>query len=202
LRREVSDGLRGSREAVIALVILGIVGGALGAYLLTKTDPKLFSKIVPYLILMSVAIFLGQEPLSRRLKARAQETASESDTPDILRLNLPVGVFLFLVAVYGGYFGAGIGILTLAALGLVGMRDIHRMNGVKAVFRLGINGVAAMLFVVQGLVDWRMTGLMAIASLFGGYSGAGIARRLGQQNVRRIVVAIGLLLAAKMLFMH
>jgi len=178
------------------------VGGALGAYLLTKTDPKLFSKIVPYLILASVALFLAQEPLSRWMKVRAQEATVDTDAPDTLRLTVPIGFFLFLVAIYGGYFGAGIGILTLAALGLVGMRDIHRMNGIKALFTIGINGVAALLFVVERLVDWRMTALMAIASIFGGYSGAGIARRIGQKNVRRVVVAIGLLIAAKMIFLH
>jgi uncharacterized protein len=123
----------------------------------------------------------------------AAQVAEVSDAP--LRVTAGIGVFLFLVALYGGYFGAGIGILTLAALGLMGLTNIHQMNGIKAIFTLGINGIAAAIFVAKGLVDWKIAGMMALGSLFGGYAGAGIARKVGQKNVRLIVIAIGLILA-------
>lgn len=197
LRREVKESLQGRMASVWQLLGIGSAGGAVGAMLFTRTGETAFRLIVPYLILLSVILFLLQEPLSRRLKAR-EAAKEEIPTDDTLQISLPVGLFLFGVAVYGGYFGAGMGILILAALGMLGMRDIHRMNGIKAVFTLAINGVTAILFAVGGLVDWRTAGLMAIASLFGGYAGAGIARRLGQQNVRRIVVFIGLSLAVKL----
>lgn len=199
LRREAKEGVQGSKVSVWILLVVGIVGGALGAYLLTCTHPELFSRIVPYLILLSVAVFLAQEPLSRYLKTRAAQDINDVETPDTLRLTFPVTIFLFVVAVYGGYFGAGIGILTLAALGLIGMRDIHRMNGIKAFFTLGINVMASILFIQRGIVEWHTVGLMAAGSLFGGYAGAGIARRLGQQNVRRVVVIIGIVLALQLL---
>ena len=198
LRREVHESLQGRMSSVLQLLVIGCAGGAAGALLFTHTGETAFQHIVPYLILLSVVLFLLQEPLSRRLKAGTGDRYGEDGAEDTLRLSPPVGLFLFVIAVYGGYFGAGIGILTLSALGLLGMRDIHRMNGVKAVFTLAVNGVTVLLFAFGGLIDWRAAGLMAVASLFGGYAGAGIARRLGQRNVRRVVIAIGVSLALKL----
>ncbi len=196
LRREVKESLQGRASAVYQLLAIGGAGGIVGAILFTRTGETAFRLVVPYLILLAVILFLIQEPLARRLKAR--EADGNAGTGDTLRLSVPVALFLFGIAVYGGYFGAGIGILTLAALGMLGMRDIHRMNGVKAVFTLAVNGVTAVLFSLGGFVNWGTAALMAVASLIGGYAGAGIARRLGQKNVRRIVVGIGLSLAAKL----
>ena len=104
---------------------------------------------------------------------------------------LAVMGFQSLVAVYGGYFGAGIGILMLAAFGFLGLRNIHHMNGLKNINGMAINGVAAILFIVKGLVDWRLASLMAAGAIAGGYAGAGTAQRIGQKNVRRIVILIG-----------
>ena len=196
LRREVRDALRGRSVAVAQLLLIGMVGGGIGAFLFLRTPQTAFGRVVPFLILLSVVLFLAQESLANRRAALLdKEDAGDTDT---LRLSVPVALFLLGIAVYGGYFGAGIGILTLAALGMLGMRDIHRMNGVKAVFTLGINAVAATGFALSGLVNWRIAGLMAAGSLFGGYAGAGVARRIGQANVRRIVVVTGVLLAAKL----
>lgn len=115
------------------------------------------------------------------------------------KLNIPVALLAFGIAVYGGYFGAGIGILTLAALGFLGFSNIHQMNGVKNIFTLFINGVAAIIFVAKNLVDWRICLVMAVGAIFGGYAGAGIARRIGQKNVRRVVIGIGILLTLSLL---
>jgi len=101
-------------------------------------------------------------------------------------------VFQFFVAIYGGFFGAGIGILMLAALGFLGQTNIHRMNGLKNFAAVCINGVGALTFVLYRRVDWRLAALMAVAAVLGGWGGAGLARRIGQANVRRIVIAIGL----------
>jgi hypothetical protein len=134
-----------------------------------------------------------QEPLARWQKTRTAgaPVAQPPGEKERLRLSPGVALFLFFVSLYGGYFGAGIGILTLAALGLCGLTNIHQMNGIKNIFTLGINGIAIVLFIVQGLVRWDMAGLMVIGSLIGGYAGAGIARRIGQKNVRRVVIVIG-----------
>jgi uncharacterized protein len=192
------EEMRQHRKAILPLAVIGVAGGAAGAHLLTVTPESFFKRLVPYLILLATVIFLVQEPLSKWQKARAERLAPADDAPPAepaagggVNLSFGVGLFLFGIALYGGYFGAGIGILTLAAFGLMGMTDIHQMNGVKAAFTLGINGVAAVLFIFKGLVDWKIAGIMALGSLFGGYAGAGVARRMGQKNVRILVILIG-----------
>ena len=104
-------------------------------------------------------------------------------------------VFQFLVAIYGGYFGAGIGIMMLATLGFMGFTNIHQMNGLKNINGLCINAVASVLFIASGQVNWHIALLMAAGSIIGGYTGAGTARRIGQRNVRRVIIGIGLALA-------
>jgi hypothetical protein len=109
-------------------------------------------------------------------------------------------VFQVVVAVYGGYFGAGIGILMLAALGLLGLTDIHQMNGLKNFFAVCINVVAATYFVLRGSVEWPYAAVMVAGAIAGGYGGAGLARKLGRAFVRRAVIFIGLAMAASLLF--
>ncbi len=208
------DDIRRSRGVIVPLGFVGLAGGALGAWLLTKTPVSVFDRAVPFLILMATALFIAQEPIGRWQKSRAAAAlaATTGDTdaaatvtapaPPLSRLTLGAGAFLLLVAIYGGYFGAGIGILTLAAFGLMGMTDIHQMNGVKAAFTLGVNGIASLVFIQKGMVDWRFAGVMTVGSVVGGYAGAGIARRMGQKNVRRLVIAIGLVLSLSLLIKH
>jgi uncharacterized membrane protein YfcA len=110
------------------------------------------------------------------------------------------GFYQFLVAIYGGYFGAGIGILMLAVLGLMGLSDIHQMNGLKNIFGSMINAVAAVYFVFAGMIDWPSAALMAAGAIIGGYGGAGAARRMGQKFVRRVVILIGFAMAVSLFF--
>src|SRR5439155_7525501 len=100
-------------------------------------------------------------------------------------------VFQFMVGVYGGYFGAGMGILMLAAFRVLGMTDIHQMNGFKNLLSGSINLLAAIYFIAQKLVYWPAVSVMAAGSLAGGYLGAGVARKIGRTAVRRIVIAVG-----------
>ena len=109
-------------------------------------------------------------------------------------------VFQFAVGVYGGYFGAGIGILMLAVLGMMGLSDIHQMNGLKNLLAICINGIAAFYFAFGGAVLWRDGAIMAAAAIVGGYLGARIAHRLGRTFVRRAVVVIGLAMGVAMFF--
>jgi len=163
-----------------------LLGGALGAWLAVHVGDKIFSHLVPYLILSATGLFLAQGPLRAWLTRRADAggRAAFSTTGAL--------AFQFVVAVYGGFFGAGIGILMLAAMGLLGLTNIHRMNGLKNFAAICINGVAALTFILGHKVHWALAGLMAVASIAGGFGGAGLAQRVGQQNVRRSVVAIGL----------
>ncbi len=203
-RKELGE----NRDAIARLAIPSLLGGIVGALLLLRTPPGVFASLVPYLILMATLLFIAQEPLSKWQRAKAAK-AAEGAPPEAVERNRDelsatawtgVMVFQFFVAVYGGYFGAGIGILMLAALGLMGFTNIHRMNGLKNINGLCINLVAAAIFIANGLVQWPIALWMAIGAIFGGYGGAGIARKLGQKNVRRIIIFIGFALTLSLLF--
>ncbi|HKS27413.1 MAG TPA: sulfite exporter TauE/SafE family protein [Pyrinomonadaceae bacterium] len=186
--------LQGSKRWVYWLGVPSILGGALGAYLLLRTPSKTFSAIVPYLILGATLLMAAQEHITRRLRLGASH-----ERPSRLWWAGAL-LFQFLVGVYGGYFGAGIGILMLAALGLLGLKDIHEMNGLKNLFALFINGIAALYFIISGAVIWVDVLLMAVAAIAGGYFAAGVARRLGRQRVRRLVILIGIAMAVSLFF--
>jgi uncharacterized protein len=199
------------RQEILLLSVPSFLGGMLGAWLLVNTDPSIFAMLVPYLILLATGLFIVQEPLSRWQRRRAsppgnaEEPKTESaDATAFGHAATPLRWFAvllsqFLIGVYGGYFGAGIGILMLAAYGMLGFSNIHQANAIKNLNGMFINGIAAVLFIIKGLIDWPTASLMAVGAIFGGYAGAGTARRLGQKNVRRLVILIGLAIAAKML---
>lgn len=178
--------LAGARPWVIRLTLPSLLGGAAGALLLLKTGEERFSAIVPFLVLAATLLFMLQGPLMRWL-GRAEPDATPGAASG--------GLFFlvqFAVGVYGGYFGAGVGILMLATLEMMGHRNIHRMNGLKNWGGLCINVVAASLFIAAGVVDWPVALAMAAGGLLGGYSGSRLAQRVGQVIVRRAVIGIGL----------
>ena len=192
-----------SRSLLARLGIPSIIGGGIGAALLVVTPISIFATLVPYLILFATAMFIIQGPITRRLRKRKVD----SDPLINLSAHAPstgwwVGAMLFQfgVAIYGGYFGAGMGILMLAALSLLGVSDIHRANGTKNFLATCINSVAVLSFIAFRMVHWREALLMAIAAMIGGYGSAGIARRLGHAFVRRTIVVIGLLIGGVMLW--
>ncbi len=177
--------LRGAEPRFLALIIPSLIGGLAGALLLRWTPVSTFDEMVPFLILFATLLFLAQEPIQRKLKtADAARHKSNAWFAAVL-------FFQLLVGLYGGYFGAGIGILMLAALSIMGLRDIHEMNSLKVVFGGSVNGIAAAYFIWARMVYWPYVLLMAVASILGGYLGAGVARRIGRTAVRRIVIAIG-----------
>ena len=180
-RRELED----SSAILLRLGITSVIGGAAGAWLLVWTPSPTFNRLVPFLILFATILFMAQGTLNRRL--RLQPIVAE------LRTSWWVGaiIFQFFSAMYGGYFGAGNGILMLAALGLLGLHDINRANGIKNFLGICINSVAVVLFALKGLVVWRDALLMAGAALLGGYVGAKMAVRVQQVTVRRAIVIIG-----------
>lgn len=167
------------------LIVPSLIGGLLGALLLRWTSSATFDRLVPWLILFATILLSAQDPVQRLLKTAHTERHRTT--------GWLVGaiVFQFLVGVYGGYFGAGIGILMLAALGILGLKDIHQMNSLKVVFGGSINGIAAAYFIWAGMVQWPFVLIMAVGAIAGGYGGAGLARRLGRTVVRRIVILIG-----------
>jgi uncharacterized membrane protein YfcA len=184
-RKEVRE----SRRFVLRMLAPSLLGGFLGAWLVGR-DTETFKHLVPWLILTAAVLFVVQAPLARWLKAHKPDHEPGS----VLRAVL-IG-FQFLVAVYGGYFGAGIGILMLTALGFMGVGDIHRMNGVKTFLASAINGASVVVFVWDKLVVWEYAAAMAGAAIVGGYTGARVARRLPAHYVRYAVIAIGFGLSA------
>ena len=191
-RREMED----SRAHLLWLGLTSVIGGGIGALLLILTPSQTFARLVPFLILFATALFTLQEPISRRLRLEERAAAAPSGAR---RWIAPVIVQLFS-SVYGGYFGAGNGILMLAALGLFGLTDIHRANGIKNFLGICINSIAVLAFAVSSLVYWPDALLMMVGAVAGGYYGASAARRLGRVFVRRTVVFIGLLIGVLMLW--
>ena len=195
-RRELGD----SRRWMILLGAPSVAGGLIGARLLLLTPSPLFSSIVPYLILFATILFAASEPLVRKMrKLRAGEREGDSKTKARAWWTGAI-VFQFFVAIYGGYFGAGIGILMLATLGLLGLTDIHQMNGLKNFFAMCINIIAGAYFIVSGRVEWKYALVMIVGAIAGGYGGAGLARKLGRTFVRRAVIVIGFAMAISLLF--
>lgn len=194
------DEVARDRSALLWLGLPSLLGGVLGAVLVLKAGNTLFAHLVPWLILSATALFMAQEPISRYLRRRTPEGDDAKPAVDHPRGGRLIGImaYQFVVAVYGGFFGAGIGILMLAALGLLGLTNIHRMNGLKNMAAICINGVAAITFIAGRWVDWPLAILMAVGAIAGGWGGAGLAKRLGQKTVRRMVVAIGLAIAVLM----
>ena len=177
------------------LIPVSIAGGWIGSYLLTFGGDRIFAGLVPYLILFATLLFMGQGAIRSRLTRRgdAGELATHPRRHRVAAL-----LFQFLVSIYGGYFGAGIGILMLAALGILGFKNIHAMNALKSLLGLLINITAALWFAAEGLVDWKIAGIMTAGSILGGYYGSTWAQTLPQSRVRTLITLTGLAITAAM----
>lgn len=187
------DALDGARAWAIRIAIPSVLGGLAGAGLLLITPADRFDVIVPWLVLGATALFIIQRPVMRLLRSyRPAPAYSESGDPDILTTPVSLLAFQFLIGVYGGYFGAGMGILMLAALGFMGFTNIHRMNGLKALGGTCANLMAAATFALSHLVNWPIAVAMAVGAIVGGYGGSRLAQKVPQEWVRRTIIVIGL----------
>jgi uncharacterized protein len=160
---------------------VSLAGGLVGGMLLVRTSDASFMRLLPWLMLLAAVTFTFGGRLASRFGR-----ASHGGRPHISSGAL---VLQFLIATYGGYFGGGIGIMMLATLALAGMTDIHRMNGIKAVLAVAINGVALAEFVLHGAIAWGPGAIMIAGGIAGGYLGAALARRLNGQTVRVFIIA-------------
>jgi hypothetical protein len=175
---------------LVRFVPVSLAGGWLGSWLLLHTSDQFFARLVPFLILFATILFLAQNAFRRFARPKAGDAPSEKSAVWVAI------AFQFAVAVYGGYFGAGIGILMLASLGFLGLSDIHEMNALKNVLGSLINLVAAVVFTVGGLIDWPKMGIMTGGALLGYWLGAHFSKRLPQAAVRRLITAIGFIMSA------
>lgn len=193
--------LVGARRWATAFAIPSFAGGVVGAVLLLQTPERRFAAIVPWLILGATALFIAQRPLMLALAERGG-VRREIEGPDghLLPPSAAFLLYQFGVAVYGGYFGAGAGILMLAALGLMGLTNIHQMNGLKNWGGGVMNLVAVVIFAISGIVIWPVALAMALGAGVGGIGGSLLAQRVGQVWVRRAIVTIGLGSGLAMLF--
>jgi hypothetical protein len=165
----------------------------LGAIAVLITPEEAFRRIVPFLVLFAVLVFAGRNFVSRLGKRADDLTGHVSQNAYVLGV-----VLQFLISFYGGFFGAGIGILMLTSFNVMGMRDVHRMNAIKSTLAAFINGTAAVRFFLDSKIDLPIALLGAIGSAIGGYVLAKLAKRIPQQTLRVIIVCAGLVVAAWM----
>ncbi|HVA23333.1 MAG TPA: TSUP family transporter [Chloroflexota bacterium] len=168
------------------LAVTSLIGGGIGALLLLKTPPALFELTVPFLLLAATLMFTLNPVVARRLSNR------RGGAPRIGRGRVAATVVtVFLIAIYGGYFGGGIGILILAALSLLGLTDFHDMNAFRLILSCSANAVAVVVFAVAGAVAWPQASVMLVGAILGGYGGASFAKRIRAIVLRRFVMVLG-----------
>jgi hypothetical protein len=185
-RREIP----GARRWLLLLAGPSVVGGIIGSLLVTRLDPKYFAELVPWLLLTAALVFLVDTVVGRtRTLDRLGQPPTRGATAVLI-------LFQLGVAVYGGYFGAGIGILMISSLAIMGVGDMHRMNALKTVLNACINGVSVVVFVADGKVHWPFALPMTLAAVLGGYLGARLALRIKPRYVRWAVICMGFGLAA------
>lgn len=184
-----SKDLRDQKRRLWLCLPAGVVGGIIGGVLLLNTGEKLFSDLVPFLILLASCLLAVQEPVRAWLIRRAGKSTSKSSSEKWVWL--PVGI----AAIYGGYFGAGLSVIVLAVLGLFLEDTLTRLNALKQSISFSVNTAAALFFVFSGKVVWTAVLVMAIGALIGGSLGGRLAGRIKPTTLRWIVVAIGVTVA-------
>jgi uncharacterized protein len=173
-----------SRRVLVPLLIASVAGGVLGAYLLLHTPARTFLRVLPWLMLSATLLFVfGKKLVGNRPSALARDASTSA-------LALAV-LFELLLAVYGGYFGGGMGIMNLAMLAALGMTDIHAMNALKVVLSGVINGVAIVMFIAKGAIYWPQGIIMTVGAIVGGYSAAHYSQKLPQAWIRAFVIVVG-----------
>jgi uncharacterized protein len=180
--------LRGQKKRLWLIVPASIVGGVVGGFLLLQTGEKLFKDLVPYLILLASGLLAIQDPVRAWLIRRM----GESHGARLEKLTwLPVG----LASIYGGYFGAGLSVIVLSALGLTLEDTLTRLNALKQAIAFSVNVSAAIFFIFSGKVVWSAALVMAVGALIGGILGGKLAGRIKPSTLRWTVVSIGVIVA-------
>ena len=172
---------------VISFSVISLLGGGIGAWLLLETSTEAFRLVIPWLLAFATMVFGFSKPIARWA---GRQHGSRS-----LKWTIGVAAIQGVVAIYGGYFGAGIGVLMLAGLSFAGLDDIHQMNALKVLLSTLINLVAAVVFLFYP-IDWRIAGAMAIASVVGGFLGMFGARKARPDKLRLLILGIGISLTA------
>jgi uncharacterized membrane protein YfcA len=196
-RREISD----QRTQLVRLSPIAMLGGVTGAVLLLTTSSALFTSLAPWLVLGASVLFAIQPWLRRALNSAKtdDDTAANADLSAQRRHSVLLVGGTFAASVYGGYFGAGLGVMLLAILGLALPDSIARTSGMRTVLSILVNGVAASVFLIHGGLAWQAVGFLAIGSVVGGWVGARLALAISPTALRVAVVLIGLGTTVKLL---
>ncbi len=186
-RHELAEQQRGF---LFVLIGTSLIGGVLGALLLLLTPQSTFVSLIPYLLLGATLLFAASPYLTARLRLRNIDKTTRISMATFIT----IAIAQFIIAIYGGYFGGGIGIMMLASLAFMGMSDINKMNAVKTVLATAINGAGVVTFIIARAVLWPQALLMIVGAVIGGYGGAYCARKVDQKWIRVFVVVTGLVL--------
>lgn len=184
------DEIKEQRGLFLALALPSAIGGLLGAVLLANTPEAVFKRLVPFLVLFATLLFAGSSRITRFFRHR---DGSE-------RIGLVGGIwgilFQLVIATYGGYFGAGQSIMMMGSLSIMGLTDIHRINGLKTALAVVINGIAFIFFALSGLILWNLAVVMGVGAVIGGYGAARVSKRVDQRLLRQLVILIGFAVSA------
>jgi len=172
--------LQVERSLFISFIIVSIIGSIAGTSLLLLTPPDVLRLLLPYLMLSATLLLI----FKNRIAKNRWMPASSSNTPMVMGLQ-------FIIGVYGGYFGGGMGILMLATFSLMGFSDLMQMNALKSYLGAIINGVAIVIFVVMKEIYWSQALVMVTAAIFGGYLGAFLGTRVPQKYLHWFIIGVG-----------
>jgi uncharacterized protein len=179
-RRELTE-----QRGLVPIIIISLIGGVIGALVLLATPEATFGFLLPWLLLFATLLFAFGRNISAKLRTRVLDMNLPSWMLQVLILALQL-----FVAVYGGFFGGGIGIMMLAVLSLAGLENIHQMNALKTLLATCINGAAVVAFVLAKSIFWPQAIVMIAGAIIGGFGGAYYARKIDPVQVRRFVIGI------------
>lgn len=180
------DDLYAHRNDLPKLILISFGGGILGAWLLLQTPESVFREAIPWLLLFAMLLFVFGGKINRLLKGYASHHKHASLLGNLLLILILLGV-----CVYGGFFNAGLGIITLSYLALAGYTDINSMNGIKLLVSSAVSLIAIALFIYDGVIAWYEGIIVLIGTLVGGYLAAQVSRRLSQHHVKLFVTVVG-----------
>ena len=179
-----------NRNLLALLIVPSLIGALLGALILVTTPPAMFGVVVPFLVLFATLLFAARKSLARKFAKKPMPGESVATLGRIWGF-----LFQLFVATYGGYFGAGMGILMLGSFSVMGLRDIHVMNAMKTALGTLINVTAFAFFATKGLVAWPLAILMAAGAIIGGYVGARSAKHVREDFLQLFIVGVGLVVS-------
>ncbi len=179
------------RRLLLLLLIPSLVGGLLGAFILVSTPEAVFKRVVPFLVAFATLLFAARDWFTR-LSKRNPASGDEHIT---LASGIWGILFQIAIATYGGYFGAGQSIMMMAALSIMGLHNVHRINGLKTALALSVNGIALLYFAFRRIIIWDLALLMGAGAILGGYAAARLSKRVEQRTLRSFVIVVGLVVS-------